>query len=94
MAPKSNAVTTAIGAATADVRAGKVGPVPAHLRDAHYSGSQKLGHGKAYTYSHDAPYGIAEQQYAPDVVADAEYYRPPRSAPRPPSRSGGSGSGG
>ncbi len=76
VAPKSNAVTTALGAATADVRAGKVGPVPAHLRDAHYPGSQKLGHGTSYTYSHDAPYGIAEQQYAPDVVADAEYYRP------------------
>jgi putative ATPase len=76
VAPKSNAVTTAIGAATADVRAGKVGPVPAHLRDAHYAGSQRIGHGKGYTYSHDAPFGIAEQQYAPDVVADAEYYQP------------------
>jgi putative ATPase len=76
IAPKSNAVTTAIGAASADVRAGKIGPVPAHLRDAHYQGAQKLGHGSSYTYSHDAPYGIAEQQYAPDVVADAEYYQP------------------
>ncbi|WP_246081647.1 replication-associated recombination protein A [Nocardioides litoris] len=76
VAPKSNAVTTALGAASADVRAGKVGPVPAHLRDAHYAGSKKLGHGSSYSYSHDAPYGIAEQQYAPDVVADAAYYRP------------------
>jgi putative ATPase len=76
VAPKSNAVITAIDAASADVRAGKVGPVPAHLRDAHYSGSKNLGHGKGYTYAHDAPYGVAEQQYAPDVVADAEYYRP------------------
>ncbi len=76
VAPKSNAVTTALAASTADVRAGKVGPVPAHLRDAHYAGSQKLGHGTSYTYSHDAPFGIAEQQYAPDVVADAQYYRP------------------
>ena len=76
VAPKSNAVTMALGAATADVRDGKIGPVPAHLRDAHYPGSSKLGHGKGYTYSHDEPYGIAEQQYAPDVVADAEYYRP------------------
>jgi len=76
IAPKSNAVTTAIGAATADVKAGKIGPVPAHLRDAHYSGAQKLGHGASYTYSHDEPYGIAEQQYAPDVVLDAEYYQP------------------
>ncbi|MFZ5849366.1 MAG: hypothetical protein ACOYX5_18505, partial [Actinomycetota bacterium] len=52
------------------------GPVPAHLRDAHYGGSKKLGHGKGYRYAHDEPYGIAEQQYAPDVVADATYYRP------------------
>ncbi|MET0998218.1 MAG: replication-associated recombination protein A [Marmoricola sp.] len=76
LAPKSNAVIKAIDAASADVRAGKIGPVPAHLRDAHYGGSKKLGHGKGYQYSHDAPYGIAEQQYAPDVIADAEYYRP------------------
>ena len=76
LAPKSNAVTTAIEAASADVRAGKIGPVPAHLRDAHYGGSKKLGHGTGYVYAHDEPFGIAEQQYAPDVVADAEYYRP------------------
>jgi putative ATPase len=76
VAPKSNAVTTAIEAATADVRAGKIGPVPAHLRDAHYAGARKVGHGTSYVYSHDAPFGIAEQQYAPDVVADAQYYRP------------------
>lgn len=76
VAPKSNAVTTAIGAAVADVKAGKIGPVPSHLRDAHYGGAKKLGHGKGYQYSHDAPYGIAEQQYAPDVVKDAVYYQP------------------
>ena len=76
VAPKSNAVTTAIGAAIADVKAGKIGPVPPHLRDAHYAGARKIGHGSTYKYSHDEPYGIAEQQYAPDVVADAEYYRP------------------
>ena len=76
VAPKSNAVINAIDAASADVRAGKIGQVPPHLRDAHYPGSKKLGHGASYTYSHDEPYGIAEQQYAPDVVLDAEYYRP------------------
>ncbi len=76
VAPKSNAVISAIDAASADVRAGKIGPVPPHLRDAHYSGAKKLGHGKTYKYSHDEPYGVAEQQYAPDVVRDAEYYRP------------------
>ncbi|WP_295662079.1 replication-associated recombination protein A [uncultured Nocardioides sp.] len=76
VAPKSNAVTTAIDAASADVRAGRIGGVPAHLRDAHYSGAKGLGHGRAYKYSHDEPYGIAEQQYAPDAVVDAAYYRP------------------
>ncbi|GAB3666462.1 replication-associated recombination protein A [Nocardioides korecus] len=76
LAPKSNAVIKAVDAASADVRAGKIGPVPSHLRDAHYAGSKKLGHGKGYQYSHDAPFGIAEQQYAPDVVADATYYVP------------------
>jgi putative ATPase len=76
VAPKSNAVIKAIDAASADVRAGKIGPVPAHLRDAHYGGSKKLGHGSGYKYAHDQPYGVAEQQYAPDVVAEATYYRP------------------
>ena len=76
VAPKSNAVIKAINAAQADVKAGKIGHVPAHLRDAHYSGAGDLGHGAGYVYSHDAPYGVAEQQYAPDVVADAAYYQP------------------
>ena len=76
LAPKSNAVILAIDAAAADVRAGKIGPVPGHLRDAHYGGSKTLGHGRGYVYAHDEPFGIAEQQYAPDVVADATYYRP------------------
>jgi putative ATPase len=76
VAPKSNAVIKAIDAASADVRAGKIGPVPAHLRDAHYPGAKKVGHGTRYTYSHDEPFGIAEQQYAPDAVADARYYQP------------------
>ncbi|HEX2894723.1 MAG TPA: replication-associated recombination protein A [Marmoricola sp.] len=76
LAPKSNAVIKAIDAATADVRAGRIGAVPPHLRDAHYPGAKRLDHGTLYTYSHDAPYGIAEQQYAPDVVLESEYYRP------------------
>jgi putative ATPase len=76
VAPKSNAVTTAIGAAIADVRSGRIGQVPAHLRDTHYGGAKKLGHGKGYKYAHDEPFGIAEQQYAPDVVLDATYYQP------------------
>ncbi len=76
VAPKSNAVTRAIGAAEADVKAGRVGQVPAHLRDAHYPGAQRLGHGTSYQYAHDAPFGIATQQYAPDVLAEAAYYEP------------------
>ena len=76
VAPKSNAVVKAIGAARADVQAGKIGSVPPHLRDAHYPGAKDIGHGSTYTYSHDEPYGIAEQQYAPDEVLDAEYYQP------------------
>jgi putative ATPase len=76
LAPKSNAVISAIDAASADVRAGRIGPVPSHLRDAHYRGSTTLGHGAGYRYAHDEPFGVAEQQYAPDVVADARYYQP------------------
>ncbi len=76
VAPKSNAVIAAIDAAQADVRAGKVGTVPAHLRDGHYPGSKDLGHGTSYRYAHDGEFGVVEQEYAPDVVADAVYYRP------------------
>lgn len=76
VAPKSNAVIKAIDAASSDVRAGKIGQVPPHLRDAHYAGAKDIGHGKKYKYSHDEPFGIAEQQYAPDEIGDAAYYQP------------------
>ncbi len=75
-APKSNAAYRAIDAAIADVRAGKVGAVPLHLRDGHYSGATKLGHGVGYQYAHDCPHGIAQQQYAPDTLVAARYYHP------------------
>ena len=75
-APKSNAVIVAINEAAADVRAGKGGAVPPHLRDAHYAGAKKLGHGVAYQYAHDHPHGVAAQVYLPDDLADAVYYRP------------------
>jgi putative ATPase len=75
-APKSNAVTTAIGEALADVRRGLAGAVPPHLRDSHYAGAKKLAHGAGYVYPHDDPAGVVQQQYAPDAVADREYYRP------------------
>jgi putative ATPase len=76
LAPKSNSVIKAIGAAIGDVRAGLAGPVPPHLRDSHYAGSTALGHGSAYTYAHDDPRGVVPQQYAPDAVADKSYYQP------------------
>ena len=76
VAPKSNAVYKAYEAAATDVRQGKVGTVPAHLRDAHYGGASKLGHGKKYVYPHDVSHGVAQQQYLPDVLASASYYSP------------------
>ncbi|MGH3157141.1 MAG: replication-associated recombination protein A [Streptosporangiaceae bacterium] len=76
LAPKSNAVIKAIGAAQADVKAGLTGPVPTHLRDAHYSGAQRIGHGHGYQYPHDYEGGITDQQYAPDNVTDRRYYEP------------------
>jgi putative ATPase len=75
-APKSNAAYLGIDAALADVRAGKVGSVPAHLRDAHYAGAKELGHGKGYKYAHDAPHAVARQQYLPDVLQGTRYYTP------------------
>ncbi|MGH3346452.1 MAG: replication-associated recombination protein A [Nocardioides sp.] len=76
VAPKSNAVIRAIDAAIADVKDGKIGHVPTHLRDAHYGGARDLGHGKGYVYPHDEPYGVAEQQYLPDVLDGTSYYQP------------------
>ena len=65
-----------IDAALADVRAGKIGRVPKHLRDAHYAGAKRLGHGKGYRYSHDSDLGVVKQQYLPDALRDATYYSP------------------
>jgi putative ATPase len=76
LAPKSNAVITAVDEALADVSAGRIGAVPGHLRDAHYAGAKKLGHGSGYLYAHDDPRGVAPQRHAPAEVADREYYRP------------------
>src|SRR5437764_134634 len=75
-APKSNAVTMGISAAMQDVRAGKAGPVPRHLRDAHYPGAKRLGHGVEYRYPHDDPRGVVPQQYPPDDVVGRDYYQP------------------
>ncbi|MEZ5116919.1 MAG: replication-associated recombination protein A [Candidatus Nanopelagicales bacterium] len=76
LAPKSNAVVVAVDAAVADVRRGLVGGVPPHLRDAHYPGAQRLGHGQGYRYPHDFPGGVVAQSYAPEPVRGRDYYRP------------------
>ncbi|QEN14718.1 replication-associated recombination protein A [Mycolicibacterium sp. ELW1] len=75
-APKSNAVTTALGAAMNDIRSGKAGLVPAHLRDGHYAGAAKLGNAVGYRYPHDDPDGVVPQQYPPDEVVGVDYYKP------------------
>ncbi len=75
-APKSNAAYLGIDAAIADVRAGRIGLVPPHLRDAHYAGAKALGHGTEYVYAHDEPHGIAAQQYLPDALVGRRYYEP------------------
>ncbi|WP_286279400.1 replication-associated recombination protein A [Naasia aerilata] len=75
-APKSNASYLALDRAIADVRAGKIGRVPKHMRDAHYAGAKRLGHGKGYKYSHDWEHGVAPQQYLPDELVGTEYYEP------------------
>jgi putative ATPase len=72
-APKSNASTIGIGEARRDVREGRILPVPVHLRDAHYGGAQRLGHGQGYEYAHDAEGGVAAQDY---LGIQREYYRP------------------
>ncbi|WP_067172164.1 replication-associated recombination protein A [Microtetraspora niveoalba] len=76
LAPKSNAVVSAIGSASDDVRRGMVGQIPSHLRDAHYPGASKLGHGKGYQYPHDFEHGLVRQDYAPEELRDRRYYRP------------------
>ncbi|MQA62382.1 MAG: AAA family ATPase [Actinophytocola sp.] len=75
-APKSNAVIAAIDAAMSDVRAGKIGTVPPHLRDGHYAGAAKLGNAQGYAYPHSVPEGVLTQQYPPDELVGTDYYRP------------------
>lgn len=75
-APKSPAVNYAISKAQADVAAGRIGPVPAHLRDGHYEGAKKLGNAVGYAYPHDDPRGVLAQRYIPEDLDDAVYYEP------------------
>jgi putative ATPase len=72
-APKSNAATLAIQLARQDVREGRIVPVPRHLRDRHYAGAERLGHGQGYQYAHDADGAVAAQEY---LGVDRQYYQP------------------
>jgi len=73
---KSNAAYLGIDAAIADIRNGGFGRVPVHLRDAHYPGAKRLGHGRGYVYPHDSEFGILPQQYLPDELEGRRYYEP------------------
>lgn len=75
-APKSNAVITAIDEALGDVRAGKAGPVPPHLRDGHYAGASRLGNAQGYRYPHGRTEGVLAQQYPPSELVGRDYYNP------------------
>ncbi|MBG6214894.1 MAG: replication-associated recombination protein A [Cryobacterium sp.] len=75
-APKSNAAYVALDAAIADVRAGRMGRVPTGMRDAHYPGAKRLGHGKGYLYPHDDALGVVTQQYPPTELKNTRYYEP------------------
>ena len=75
-APKSNAAYLGIDAALADVRSRNCGSVPLNLRDAHYKGATKLGHGVKYRYAHDFPNHFIKQQYLPEKLKGTRYYAP------------------
>ncbi|MBO0748017.1 MAG: replication-associated recombination protein A [Acidimicrobiaceae bacterium] len=76
LAPKSNRVTRALGAAQADVQGQPTGQVPAHLRDAHYPGAARIGHGRGYQYPHDDERGWLPQPYRPEHLEGRRYYEP------------------
>ncbi|MFI3312638.1 MAG: replication-associated recombination protein A [Eubacteriales bacterium] len=73
--PKSNSANVAIDLALHDLKHGKTGDIPAHLKDAHYGGAAKLGHGKGYQYPHDFPNHYVEQTYLPDPLKNQQYYQ-------------------
>ena len=76
LSPKSNTTYRALNSAMADISAGNVGQVPDHIRDAHYSGAEKLGRGVEYKYPHDFPHHYVEQQYLPDNLKRRQYFEP------------------
>jgi putative ATPase len=77
LSPKSNSVTTALGAVTSAIRNGATTQVPPHLRDGHYRGAANLGHGVEYVYPHDFPGNWVDQRYLPEDV-DGGYFQPSR----------------
>lgn len=79
LSPKSNSAIIAIDAALADIRAGKSGEVPDHLKDAHYKGAKELGRGIEYKYPHDYEGGWVKQQYLPDRLKNKIYYEPKKT---------------
>lgn len=76
LCPKSNSGMQAIDAALEDVRNGKASSIPDDLKDAHYSGAKKLGHGVGYKYPHDYPNAWVDQQYLPDNLVNETFYKP------------------
>ncbi|WP_307473271.1 replication-associated recombination protein A [Cytobacillus purgationiresistens] len=79
LSPKSNSAISAIDSALADIRAGKSGEVPDHLRDAHYKGAKELGRGIDYKYPHDYESGWVKQQYLPNKIKNKDYYQPKKN---------------
>ncbi|GGP13719.1 replication-associated recombination protein A [Oceanobacillus neutriphilus] len=76
LSPKSNTAYKALDAALEDIRKGKSGDIPAHLKDSHYSGANKLGRGIDYKYPHNYPGAWVKQQYLPDAIKNRDYYTP------------------
>lgn len=79
LSPKSNSAIVAIDSALADIRAGKSGEVPDHLRDAHYKSAKELGRGIGYKYPHDYEGGWVKQQYLPDKLKGKVYFQPKKT---------------
>ncbi|HLR52030.1 MAG TPA: replication-associated recombination protein A [Candidatus Avamphibacillus sp.] len=80
LSPKSNTAYKALDAALSDIRAGKTGDIPIHLKDAHYEGAKSLGRGVDYKYPHNFTNGWVSQQYLPDAIKKKQYYYPKNSS--------------
>ena len=76
LSPKSNTAYQALDTALADIRSGRTGDIPAHLKDSHYQGAKDLGHGVGYKYPHSYESGWVEQQYLPNEIKNRRYYQP------------------